>query len=58
MTLPEDPDAERQEQQAERLAQVRRQRASLLAVVRRQIGNSSEQPVSTAIPEEEKTSSN
>ena len=58
MTLPEDPDAERQEQQAERLAQVRRQSASLLAVVRRQIGNSSEHPMSTAVPEEEKTSSN
>ena len=54
MTVAKDPEAERQERQAERLAQDRRQNASLLAMVRRQTDCASAHSVSTAAPDEEK----
>jgi hypothetical protein len=48
-----DEETERQERQAELLAQVRRQKAALLAIVRRQTDGRNAATVSTALPREE-----
>jgi hypothetical protein len=59
MTVAKDPETERQEREAERLALVRRQNAALLSVVRRQTDRVTAPDVSTALPDEErKTSAN
>lgn len=57
MKVTNEHETERQERQAELLAQVQRQKAALLAIVRRQTDGRSATTVSTGLPPEEKTKS-
>ena len=59
MKATEEQETRSQEREAELLAQLRRQKAALLSIVRRQTDGCTAAAVSTAVPREEKnTSSN